>query len=333
MAKSIGVPGLGNIALSALLAVLVKAGPHESALRPRKGWPDFAGMPESSWRRGLHDLSHRELVYEKDGMICREFVFDDPDKRDGFLQVPGLICWRGFTPLERRVYLACLTWADFETGRGRAGSRLIAHRCGRAKSPVDRALRRLRGLPIHKTERCILEGKGRAWRIFTRQKGHVYGRLPYHVMERFGFDFEPPPRSVAPQPRGQNTAAEGTLHRNIGDTAPQPRGQNTAAEGTHTLSGHESIQNPDSRSSTSREVSREDEGPSGADDEADGDGPRVMPWVAPGFVASPVGRGHWLAWQDWHRTHGASFETEAESAAHFRRDRNLASHGDDDARE
>ena len=312
MANPIEANPLGNIALSALLAILVKAGPQDCALRPRKGWPDFAGMPESSWRRGLKDLTDWELVSVDSGagVIGREFYFNSEDGRDRFVQVPSLILWPYFTPLQRRVYLACLTLADFHTGSGRAGVRLIARCCGRGRSPVARALSRLRGQPIADTERCVLEGQGRAWRIYTRPKGSTYGRLPFHVLETFGFDFSPPPKA----------------------TRPQHRGQTTATEGTHTLSTtihHD----PESRSSTSRSSEREDEdGLPGGDDDASPAAHRVMPWVALGFVDSPVGRSHWLAWQDWHGLHRPDM-TEEESAAYFRRERNLASHGDDDARE
>ena len=172
---------------------------------------------------------------ESDGgtdILYREFQFID-DGREGFVQVPSTILWDGFKPVQRRVYLACLTWADFQTGWGKAGLRTLAWRCGRAPSPVARALRRLRAVNVGGTERRVLEGKGRRWQIYVRQKGHVYGRLPNHVLETFGFRFyrfDPPP-----------TAAEGTNDRSRGHTAPQPRAlfpqpraQTTAAEGTHT---------------------------------------------------------------------------------------------------
>lgn len=198
---------LGNLALSALLVIYVKAGASEEAHRPHGGWANYAGMPSRSWQVGKRDLerfglidcqgqhitlAHTVTADEFD--VHGEYVCEEP-----FLRVPWWIRARAKTgapwlsPAQRRVALGLIACADYKTGKSAAGQATIARRCGRSRSGVSRALAVLQRRQFSDTGEYVYTppvAPSTRWTVAVADRAGPYGRIPCTVLAgHFKFDF------------------------------------------------------------------------------------------------------------------------------------------------
>ena len=332
---------LGNLALNVLLAVTVKAGNSEIALIPECGWAAYAGMERSSWRHGAALLEARSVILRYDDRIKLQFPFDptggvpggpyDPDQ-GGFLQVSSRLLDPLFSPAVRRTHLALLTLADFDTGNSRAKLTTISRRCGRTPGGIQSHLSKLARTGIRGSDRKHFERTGRRWRVYTRSEDRTYGRLRFDVLEDyFAFDFgrrgalTGSTNALTGSTRALAGSTEGANRQYAGANRQYERASNTEShisQENHELSpkrtagwpppsrtkSRTDFHEPRSRTMLIPEPPKVGSGarecpPDDDSNDSDPTDPPALPYVTLGFVASPVGRGHWLAWRDWHRTH------------------------------
>ena len=344
-------------ALSLYVAACTLADVHGEFFAPEGGWAAALGCSVRTARRSIAELLAHTLIfdpaapmYEADvsrfdlqaqGGRRKEYLLQIPrqDPDTGIFDAEGLAMrpfarvpvrmWADpeFSPAMRRVWVALWSFADTsKRGTARVWPLIetLSERANQNPRSVQRALAKLVAA------------------------GYVERARRRDTSDLFTLQSTPPNGVKTVTPNGVKTVtpmvSEVSPHgvKTVTQKKKQTKRQDQETRDTPISGGNRPIR--------SRPVDHSESEPAGAPDPAppakptppagdagnptpDPTAPRVMPWVALGFVDSPVGRSHWHAWLDWHRTHGNGFETETESAAHYRRDQGYASHGDPDARE
>ena len=198
---------LGNLPLSALLAIYVKAGASGEAHRPDGGWSDYAQMAPRSWQAGKRDLEQFGLIVCQGQHItlAHTVIADEFDEHgeyvceEPFLRVPWWIRAQAksgepwMSPAQRRVSLGLMACADYKTGKSAAGQATIARRCGRSRSGVSRALAVLQRRQLSDAGENVYTppvAPSTRWTVALADRATPYGRIPHAVLaSHFDFDF------------------------------------------------------------------------------------------------------------------------------------------------
>jgi len=198
---------LGNLPLSALLAIYVKAGAFRDAHRPDYGWTDYAQMASRSWQAGKRTLEERGLIVCQGQHItlAHTVVADEFDAHGKyvcdkpFLLVPSWLQAQAksgkpfLEPAQRRVCLGLIACAHFKTGKSVAGQATIARRCGRSRSGVSRALAVLKTRHLSDARERVYTppvAPSTRWTVALADRAKPYGCIPCAVLARyFAFDF------------------------------------------------------------------------------------------------------------------------------------------------